>query len=117
MRNNTFMQECIKTVKESRIDDLYLSYIGFNTAKNKGCCPIHGGDNKNGFSYTDKKGYREYTCWTHDCVRGADIIHLCMVKENLRNEYEAIKFLANMFNIELPKVKYSKDETVNINKL
>ena len=111
MNKEEFVQDCIKRVKDARIDDQYLSYIGFDTSKNKGCCPVHGGNNKNGFSYTDKKGYRQYSCWTQGCIgTGVDIIHLCKVKENLSNEYEAAKYLANMFNIELPKIKRSKED-------
>lgn len=111
MNKEEFVQDCIKRVKDARIDDQYLSYIGFDTSKNKGCCPVHGGNNKNGFSYTDKKGYRQYSCWTQGCIgTGVDIIHLCKEKENLSNEYEAAKYLANMFNIELPKIKRSKED-------
>lgn len=111
MNKEEFVQDCIKKVKDARIDDQYLSYIGFDSRKTKGCCPVHVGNNKNGFSYTDKKGYRQYSCWTKGCIgTGVDIIHLCKVKENLSNEYEAAKYLANMFNIELPKIKRTKED-------
>lgn len=111
MNNNEHFNECKKLILESRIDDLYLSYIGFDTSKKKGCCPVHGGDNKNGFSYTDRKERRQYSCWTNGCIgTGADIIHLCKVRENLSTEYEAIKYLANMFNIQLPKAEYAEEE-------
>lgn len=111
MQRNQYIEECAQIIKNAKIDDLYLSSIGFNPSKNKGCCPIHSNaDNKNGFSYTNKGGYRQYTCWTHGCVKGSDIIHLCKVKENLSNEYEAIKYLANMFNIQLPKTKYTEED-------
>ena len=111
MNKDQFMQDCIRIVKEARIDDLYLASIGYDTSKNKGCCPVHNGKNKNGFSYTDKRGFRQYSCWTQGCIgTGKDIIHLCKVKENLSSEYEAVKYLANLYNIELPKIKKTKED-------
>ena len=111
MNKDQFVQECIKRVKEANIDDLYLSYIGFDPSKKSGCCPVHGGNNKTGFSYTDKKGYRQYSCWTQGCIgTGKDIIHLCKVKENLSNEYEAVKYLADLYNIELPIIKKTEKQ-------
>lgn len=114
MSKDQFVQDCIRIVKEARIDDLYLSSIGYDTGEKSGCCPIHGGDNKNGFSYTEKKGFRQYSCWSNtNCIgEGKDIIHLCKVKENLSSEYEAAKYLANLYNIELPKIKKAKEEKV-----
>ncbi len=100
------LEESARLIKKANIDDMYLASIGFDTSRKNGCCPVHVGNNKTGFSYTEKKGYRQYSCWTVGCIgTGVDIIHLCKVKENLTTEYEAIKFLANMFNIELPKIK------------
>ncbi len=110
--SNNYFKECVEVIRNAGIDDLYLSNIGYNINKKSGVCPIHAGaDNKNGFSYTDQNGYRQYSCWSKNCIgEGADIIHLCKIKENLSSEYDAIKYLSIKFNIELPKKEYSKQE-------
>lgn len=102
---NNELKESIQIVKNANIDDLYLSEIGFNTSKKAGCCPVHNGDNKTGFSYTENNGERQYTCWTRGnaCIgEGSDIINICKVKENLSNQYQAVKFLADKYNIDVP---------------
>lgn len=116
---NEIVKEAIQIVKNANIDDLYLSDIGFNTSKKSGVCPIHSGaDNPNGFSYTEKNGYRQYSCWSDtECIgEGADIIHLCKVKEGLQSEYEAVKFLANRYGIALPSINNNLPTITRVDK-
>ena len=93
------------------IDDLYLSDIGFepiNNRKNSGRCPIHpksSNKKKATFSFIEKGNKRLYTCWSDGCVRGADIIEVCRVKENLAERIDAVRFLADKYGIELNEFK------------
>ena len=98
-------------ILDARIDDLYLSDIGFepiNNKRNSGRCPIHPkGSNKKkaNFSFIEKGNKRLYTCWSDGCVRGADIIEVCRVKENLAERIDAVRFLADRYGIELNEFK------------
>lgn len=103
----------------ARIDDLYLRDIGFipvNSSGNSGRCPIHFSSNngkKSTFSFTEKNGKRIYTCWSDGCVRGADIIEVCRVKEHLATSIDAVRFLATRYGIELSskqKKEFSEEE-------
>lgn len=102
--NNLF-----EVVKAANIDLLYLRDIGFDTTKQKGPCPIHGGDNKTGFSFRKKNKSNEYqyTCFTNKCVTGSDIIEVCRVKENLETNYDACLFLVDKYNIDVPEKKFN----------
>ncbi|MBY1558521.1 DEAD/DEAH box helicase, partial [Clostridioides difficile] len=57
---------------------------------------------------------RIYTCYSHGCVVGADIIELCRTYEHFEKPIEAILFLANKYNIPLPFTK-NKTNTKKIN--
>lgn len=111
MQNNIF-----EIVKEAKIDLQYLSSIGFDISKKSGRCPIHNGDNKSGFSYKESgDGNYIFRCYSKGCTSengkdAVDIFGLCMLKEKLSNRYEAAKFLANLYNIELPKIKKTKED-------
>lgn len=109
------VRQAIQAVKDARIDNLYLSDIGFKGNKhNNGICPIHGSSKgKNNFSHKDGK----YTCWTQGCVRGADIINLCKAVEGLSSEYEAVKFLASRYGIQLPTREYTPEEKAKFEKI
>ena len=93
------------------IDDLYLNDIGFepiNNRRNSGRCPIHpksSNKKKATFSFIEKGNKRLYTCWSDGCVRGADIIEVCRVKENLAERIDAVRFLADRYGIELNEFK------------
>lgn len=95
----------------ANIDDLYLRDIGFeaiDSKGNSGRCPLHPkqtNKKKATFSFTEKNGKRIYTCWSDGCVRGADIIEVCRVKENLATSLDAVKFLATRYSIELNSFK------------
>lgn len=108
--NNIF-----EVVKAANIDLLYLSDIGFDTTKQKGPCPIHGGDNKTAFSFRKKNKSNEYQykCFTHDCVTGSDIIEVCRVKEKLESSYDACLFLADKYNIDVPKKNFNYPQKGN----
>ncbi|HEK8816333.1 TPA: DEAD/DEAH box helicase, partial [Clostridioides difficile] len=90
----------------------YLRDIGVDTTqKGNVPCPVHGGKDKN-FQFDLNK--RIYTCYSHGCVVGADIIELCRTYEHFEKPIEAILFLANKYNIPLPFTK-NKTNTKKIN--
>lgn len=45
-------------------------------------CPLHGGDNDNGFSVFHKAGRDYWKCWTHDCGAG-DAVDFVQAWKNL----------------------------------
>ncbi|MDV9763971.1 DEAD/DEAH box helicase [Clostridioides difficile] len=106
------VKELIEIVKNANIEELYLRDIGVDTTqKGNVPCPIHGGKDKN-FQFDLNK--RIYTCYSHGCVVGADIIELCRTYEHFEKPIEAILFLANKYNIPLPFTK-NKTNTKKIN--
>jgi hypothetical protein len=48
--------------------------------KYSGCCPMHGGDNRNGFAVSRRDGEWRWRCFTWDCGFG-DAIDLVMSRE------------------------------------
>lgn len=54
-------------------------------------CPLHGGDNPNGFSVFSKDGRDFWKCWTRDCGAG-DVIDFVMVWQG-KTFREACEFL------------------------
>ncbi|ENY8678742.1 DEAD/DEAH box helicase [Clostridioides difficile] len=94
------IKQLIDIIKNANIDELYLRDIGVDTTQKRNVpCPIHGGKDKN-FQFDLNK--RIYTCYSHNCVVGADIIELCRTYERFERPIEAILFLANKYNISLP---------------
>lgn len=97
------IKQLIDIIKNANIDELYLRDIGVDTTqKGNVPCPIHGGKDKN-FQFDLNK--RIYTCYSHNCVVGADIIELCRTYEHFEKPIEAILFLANKYNVPLPFTK------------
>lgn len=106
------IKQLIDMIKNANIDELYLRDIGVNTTqKGNVPCPVHGGKDKN-FQFDLNK--KIYTCYSHGCVVGADIIELCRTYEHFEKPIEAILFLANKYNIPLPFTK-NKTNTKKIN--
>lgn len=106
------IKQLIDIIKDANIDELYLRDIGVDTTqKGNVPCPVHGGKDKN-FQFDLNK--RIYTCYSHGCVVGADIIELCRTYEHFEKPIEAILFLANKYNIPLPFTK-NKTNTKKIN--
>lgn len=106
------IKQLIDIIKDANIDELYLRDIGVDTTQKRNVpCPIHGGKDKN-FQFDLNK--RIYTCYSHGCVVGADIIELCRTYEHFEKPIEAILFLANKYNIPLPFTK-NKTNTKKIN--
>lgn len=69
--------------------------------KNKSlCCPLHGGDNKNGASIHEGKNI--FTCWTHDCGKGLTPWQFISKYYNL-NTFKEVAEKANiLFNANIP---------------
>ncbi|HBG1446885.1 DEAD/DEAH box helicase [Clostridioides difficile] len=110
----TDIKQLIDIIKNANIDELYLRDIGVNTTqKGNVPCPIHGGKDKN-FQFDLNK--RIYTCYSHGCVVGADIIELCRTYEHFERPIEAILFLANKYNIPLP-INKNKTSAKKINNI
>ncbi|MBN5955892.1 DEAD/DEAH box helicase, partial [Clostridioides difficile] len=106
------IKQLIDIIKNANIDELYLRDIGVDTTqKGNVPCPVHGGKDKN-FQFDLNK--RIYTCYSHGCVVGADIIELCRTYEHFEKPIEAILFLANKYNISLP-INKSKTNTKKTN--
>lgn len=106
------IKQLIDIIKNANIDELYLRDIGVDTTQKGNIpCPIHGGKDKN-FQFDLNK--RIYTCYSHNCVVGADIIELCRTYEHFEKPIEAILFLANKYNVPLPFTK-NKTNTKKIN--
>lgn len=100
------INKMIEIIKSARIDNLYLQSIGVDTSKKNVPCPIHKGqDNNFQIDITNSR----YTCHSHECVRSGDIINVCMAYEGL-NTFEACKFLAEKYNIELPNLEYTEEQ-------
>ncbi|HGH0517503.1 TPA: DEAD/DEAH box helicase [Clostridioides difficile] len=106
------IKQLIDIIKNANIDELYLRDIGVDTTqKGNVPCPIHGGKDKN-FQFDLNK--RIYTCYSHGCVIGADIIELCRTYERFERPIEAILFLAHKYNIQLP-INKNKTNTKKTN--
>lgn len=105
-----------QTVLSAGIDDLYLRDIGYDPSAKSGICPIHGSShNKNNFSHTDKNGTRIFSCWTKGCVMGSNIIELCRVKEGFDTSVQAMRFLADKYNIKISQ-KYKSNNLTETEK-
>lgn len=100
------MTNIFEIIKNSNIDELYLRDIGFDTSKKSQNCKIHGGDNKTAFQIDLVN--KTYTCHTKKCVNKSDIIEVCRVHERLEKPIDAVKFLAEKYNIDLPKSNKKK---------
>lgn len=106
------IKQLIDIIKNANIDELYLRDIGVDTTqKGNVPCPIHSGKDKN-FQFDLNK--RIYTCYSHGCVVGADIIELCRTYERFERPIEAILFLAHKYNIQLP-INKNKTNTKKTN--
>ncbi|MGL5507238.1 MAG: VapE domain-containing protein [Paraclostridium sp.] len=62
-------------------------------------CPLHEGGDRNFQADFDKN---IFTCHSHSCVRGGDIIEVVKVHRNLEKRYHAMKYLADRYDIDLP---------------
>lgn len=106
------IKQLINIIKNANIDELYLRDIGVDTTQKRNIpCPIHGGKDKN-FQFDLNK--KIYTCYSHGCVVGADIIELCRTYERFERPIEAILFLAHKYNIQLP-INKNKTNTKKTN--
>lgn len=64
------------------------------------CCPIHGGDNKNGASIDEGKNI--FTCWTSDCGRGLSPWLFIKKYYNLQGFKEVAEKVNSLFNANIP---------------
>lgn len=77
-----------------------------------GPCPIHGGDNKNGFSWSYGKGI--FKCWTNNCSDfGSDVFALISQLRGL-SFYESINYLVDLLDINIDDVQISKEALENM---
>lgn len=92
-------------------DQIILIDLGFNVKINgdvQCACPIHGGDNKNGFSY--KSAIKTWKCWTNRCHEkyGSDIFGLiqCLKQTNVIDTIEYVLSISeNLEFIQSPEIK------------
>lgn len=87
-------------------DEVILQALGFEVFPNgsvQTSCPIHGGDNPNGFSYDpDLKRWR---CWTHSChdKHGTGLIGLVRCLNDL-NFIQSIEFILDTCGYDRTKL-------------
>ena len=79
-----------KLTQKIRLEDL-VTRAGGELHKGHCACPLHGGDNPNGFSVFEKDGKQYWKCWTRSCGAG-DVIDFVMVWQN-KNFKQACLFL------------------------
>lgn len=79
---------------------LILNSLGLDTNSRgdvKSSCPVHGGDNPQGFSFSIR--HESWKCWTNQCHKeyGGDIVGLVKGIKQI-NYYEALKYIENILN-------------------
>jgi len=92
---------------------IILSDLGLDVDSDgsvKCACPIHGGDNKHGFGWSDSK--KIWSCWTNKChiKYGRSIIGLIAGINNL-SFYDACRWVISKYNLDIDNVDISTLET------
>lgn len=74
--------------------------LGVNLDKrNRGTCPVHGGDNRTAFSIDEKNN--RWSCFSHGCHEGhSDMIGLTMLIRRC-SFIEAVNFIASIAGVDL----------------
>lgn len=98
------MADVLKVIEEfnnkHNIKNVIESITGVHIKHRTLCCPLHGGDNKNGASIHEGKNI--FTCWTHDCGRGLTPWQFISKYYNLNGFKEVAEKVNILFNANIP---------------
>lgn len=109
--------EALKDLANLRVEDI-LDALGVEYRERYnylvGCCPVHGGDRRDAFSYLLERGI--WRCFSRDCdkTHGSDIVGL--VKGVKQCSFgQAVDFLRRFVNLSLTpeEIKRLKDQREN----
>ena len=95
------LRRAIQAIKDAVPIETYtatLTELRPSGSSLRGRCPVHGGDNEGAFLVDPDQ--RRWHCFR--CSTGGDIVDLCRAVDG-GEVWEAVIFLAERFNVELPK--------------
>ena len=105
------MTDVLRVIEEfnnkHNIKTVIESVAGVNIKGKSLCCPLHGGDNKNGASIHEGKNI--FSCWTHDCGTGLTPWNFISKYYNLNSFKEVAEKANTLFNANIPI--YEKNDT------
>ena len=98
------MTDVLRVIEEfnsrHNIKDVIENITGVQIKRKSLCCPLHGGDNKNGSSIDPAKNI--FTCWTSDCGRGITPWGFISKYYNLNGFKEVAEKANFLFNANIP---------------
>lgn len=98
------MRDVLRVIEEfnsrHNIKDVIENITGVQIKRKSLCCPLHGGDNKNGSSIDPAKNI--FTCWTSDCGRGITPWGFISKYYNLNGFKEVAEKANSLFNANIP---------------
>lgn len=108
------MTEVLRVIEEfnnkNNIKDVIERITGIKIKRKSLCCPLHGGDNKNGASIHEGKNI--FTCWTKNCAKGLTPWSFIAKYYNL-NGFKEVAIKANeLFNANI--IIYNKQEEKSV---
>lgn len=97
------MRDVLRVIEEfnsrHNIKDVIENITGVQIKRKSLCCPLHGGDNKNGSSIDPAKNI--FTCWTSDCGRGITPWGFISKYYNLNGFKEVAEKANSLFNANI----------------
>lgn len=93
---------------DNRIRDVVEICTGEQIKGKSLCCPIHGGDNKNGASIEEGKNI--FTCWTSDCGRGLNPWWFVKKYYGLETNKDVAEKVNQLFNANIPIYEKGQNE-------
>ena len=97
------MTDVLRVIEEfnskHNIKDVIENITGVQIKRKSLCCPLHGGDNKNGSSIDPAKNI--FTCWTSDCGRGITPWGFISKYYNLNGFKEVAEKANSLFNANI----------------
>ena len=98
------MTDVLRVIEEfnskHNIKDVIENITGVQIKRKSLCCPLHGGDNKNGSSINPAKNI--FTCWTSSCGRGITPWGFISKYYNLNGFKEVAEKANFLFNANIP---------------
>lgn len=98
------MTDVLRVIEEfnskHNIKDVIENITGVQIKRKSLCCPLHGGDNKNGSSIDPAKNI--FTCWTSSCGRGITPWGFISKYYNLNGFKEVAEKANFLFNANIP---------------
>lgn len=117
------MTDVLRVIEEfnsrHNIKDVIENITGVQIKRKSLCCPLHGGDNKNGSSIDPAKNI--FTCWTSDCGKGITPWGFISKYYNLNGFKEVAEKANSLFNANIPiyekKSIQAKEKNIESDKL